>query len=420
MTPKRVLILTADAGFGHRSTANALAAAFARRYGAAAAVTIVNPLDEPGAPPLMRSAESDYDKLATQWPGFYKLGYKMSDLAMTTSVTEMTYVLLMYDIIARLIKQHQPDTVVVTFPTYQYPVAAYRRLSGARVPMATIVTDLVSLQKMWFTPSTDLCLVPTPFAADLALERGLDPDTVHVTGLPVNPALADAPPRAEARAALGWPADKFTVLAVGSKRVEGLDQFLHVLNHSGFDIHLVAVAGGNDELYARLQAAEWHIPATLYNYVSDMPTFLHAADCVISKAGGLIVTESLACGLPLLLMQVIPGQETGNAALVTREGAGALTPEPLLLLEALADWLADDGRLYRERAANARRLGRPDAAYAAADLIWEACRHRLPDHSRRFPISRAKLKALLQSFGDALSLGDRSPDDRLPDDRLLE
>jgi len=82
--------------------------------------------------------------------------------------------------------------------------------------------------------------------------------------------------------------------------------------------------------------------------------------------------------------------------------------------------MADGRRLYRERAANARRLGRPDAAYAAADLIWEACRHRLPDHSRRFPISRAKLKALLQSFGDALSLGDRSPDDRLPDDRLLE
>lgn len=409
MTPKRILILTADAGFGHRSTANALAEAFARRYGAAAAVTIVNPLDEPGAPPLMRSAESDYDKLATQWPGFYKLGYRMSDLAMTTSVTEMTYVLLMYDIIARLMKQHRPDAVVVTFPTYQYPVAAYRRLSGTHTPLATIVTDLGSLQKMWFTPSADLCLVPTPIAAELALERGLDPETVHVTGLPVNPALADAPPKAEARAALGWPTGKFTVLAVGSKRVERLDQFINVLNHSGFDIHLVAVAGGNDELHARLLAAEWHIPATVYNFVSDMPALFHAADCVLSKAGGLIVTESLACGLPLLLMQVIPGQETGNAALVTREAAGALTTDPLLLLETLADWLADGGRLYRERVANARRLGRPQAAYHAADLIWEVCRRPVPDHSRRFPISRAKLKALLQSFGDTLSPADRPP-----------
>ena len=409
MTPKRILILTADAGFGHRSTANALAKAFELRYGDAAAVTIVNPLDEPGAPPFLRGAESDYDKLATQWPGFYKLGYKMSDLALTTSATEMTYVLIMYDLIARLMKQHRPDAVVITFPTYQYPVAAYRRLSGVNVPMVTIVTDLMSLQKMWFSPSADLCLVPTQHAADLALERGLDAESIHVTGLPVNPALADAPPQAEARAALGWPADKFTVLAAGSKRVERLDQFAHVLNHAGFDLHLAAVAGGNDELYAKLQATDWHIPVTLYNFVDNMPAMLHAADCVVSKAGGLIVTESLACGRPLLLVQVIPGQETGNAELVTREGAGDLTPEPLAFLEAMGDWLADGGRLFRQRAANARRLGRPEAAFDAAELIWQVCRAGPTQRAARFPISRAKMKELLQSFGNALSLSDQSP-----------
>ena len=409
MTRKRILILTADAGFGHRSTANALAKAFALRYGDAATVTIVNPLDEPGAPPFLRGAESDYDKLATQWPGFYKLGYKMTDLALTTSATEMTYVLIMYDLIARLMKQHRPDVVVITFPTYQYPVAAYRRLSGHNVPMVTIVTDLMSLQKMWFSASADLCLVPTQFAADLALERGLDPESVHVTGLPVNPALADAPTPAEARAALGWPADKFTVLAAGSKRVERLDQFAHVLNHAGFDLHLVAVAGGNDELYAKLRATDWHIPVSLYNFVDNMPAMLHAADCVVSKAGGLIITESLACGRPLLLVQVIPGQETGNAELVTREGAGDLTLEPLEFLEALGDWLTDGRRLYHQRAANAHRLGRPTAAFDAAELIWQACRAGPTQRASRFPISRAKMKELLQSFGNALSLSDQSP-----------
>ncbi len=408
MTKKNILILTADAGFGHRSTANALARAFELRYGDAAAVTIVNPLDEEGAPPFMGDAESDYDQLATQWARFYKLGYKMTDLALTTSVTETAYVLMMYDLIARLMKENRPDVVVITFPTYQYPVAAYRRLSGHNMPMVTIVTDLMSLQKMWFSTSADLCLVPTQHAADLALERGLDAESVHVTGLPVNPALADRPGKAEARAALGWPEDKFTVLVAGSKRVERLDEFAHVLNHAGFDLHLAAVAGGNDELYGKLQAADWHIPVSLYNFVDNMSDMLHAADCVVSKAGGLIVTESLACGLPLLLVQVIPGQETGNAELVTREGAGELVLEPLAFLEALGDWLADGGRLYHERAANARRLGRPEAAFDAVDLIWDVCREGSTQRAARFPISRAKMKELLQSFGNALSLSDSS------------
>lgn len=399
MLPTKILILTADAGFGHRSTANALCRAFELRYGDAAQVIIVNPLDEPTAPPLMRSAESDYDKLAREWPQFYKLGYKMSDLALTTSVTETAYVVMMYEPIARLMKHHAPDIVVITFPTYQYPVAAYRRLTGVEMPIVTVVTDLVSLQKMWFSQSADLCLVPTQVAADLALERGLDPEVVHITGLPVNPALAAAPAtKAEARRALGWPTGKFTVLAVGSKRVERLDAFTHVLNHSGFDLHLAAVAGGNEQLYVALQETEWHIPATVYDYVSNMPDLMHAADCIVSKAGGLIVTESLACGLPLLLTQVIPGQETGNAQFVVEGGAGELTKEPVEFLEAMAHWLAGDGHLYRERAANARRLGRPEAAFAAAELIWQTATAGAPRRRSRFPISREKLKALLRQF----------------------
>ncbi|WP_374689882.1 glycosyltransferase, partial [Promineifilum sp.] len=404
---KRVLILTADAGFGHRSAANAVAKALEMRCGDDARVAIVNPLDEPGAPPFLRSAESDYDKLAREWPLFYKLGYKMTDMALTTSATETAYVVIMYDVISRLMRQYRPNVVVVTFPTYQYPVAAYRRIKSSDVPMATVVTDLISLQRMWFHPSSDLCLVPTQTAADLALERGLDPESVHVTGLPVNPALADVPAsKVEARAALGWPVDKFTILAVGSKRVEGLDAFVRVLNHAGFDIHVAAVAGGNDELFQKLQAMEWHIPNTLYNMVNNMPDMMHAANCVISKAGGLIVTESLACGLPLFLMQVIPGQETGNAQLVSEGGAGDLTLEPLAFLEALGDWLADGGRLYQERAANARRLGRPDAAFLAADLIWDAARVGKTARRRRFPISRDKMRDLLRQFGD-LATGDK-------------
>ncbi len=403
MTRKTILILTADAGFGHRSTANALARAFDRQYDDDANVVVVNPLDEPGAPPFLRSAESDYDKLATSWPQFYKLGYKMSDLALTTSVTEMSYVMIMYDLISRLMKQHAPDVVVVTFPTYQYPVAAWRRISGRYVPMATVVTDLLSLQKMWFSASADLCLVPTQYAADLALERGLDPETVRVTGLPVDPILADAPDKAGARAALGWPADKFTVLMAGSKRVERLDEFAHVLNHAGFDLHLVAVAGGNDALYRKLRTMDWHIPVTIHNFVKNMPDMLHAADCVVSKAGGLIVTESLACGLPLLITQVIPGQETGNAELVTREGAGDFVPEPLQFLEAMGDWLADGGRLYRQRAANASRLGRASAALEAADLIWQLAEAPTPERSSRFPVSLDKLKDLLIQFGSNIT-----------------
>lgn len=397
---KNILILTADAGFGHRSAANAVAKALEMRYGADAVISIVNPLDDPKALSVLRSAETDYDKLAREWPRFYELGYKMSDLAMTTSATEMAYVVMIYDILRRLMRDLKPDVVVTTFPTYQSPMEAYRRVSGNGTPMAVIVTDMVSLQRMWFHKAADLCLVPTRVAADLALERGLDPEIIHVTGLPVNPLLADAPAsKAEARQALGWEPDKFTVLAIGSKRVEGLEHSLNVLNHSGFDLQLIAVAGGHDELYTKFQGTEWHVPTTTYNFVKNMPDLLHAADCVMSKAGGLIVNESLACGLPMLITQVIPGQETGNAEYLVENGAGDMVLEPLRLLETMAHWMADGRGLYHKRAANARSLGKPEAAFDAAELIWRLAEAGPVRPRGRFPDKLDSLKEILRQFG---------------------
>ncbi len=400
MNPTKVLILTADAGFGHRSTSNAIRQALSLRYGETVEVTIVNPLDDSTALSFLRGAENDYDKLAREWTQFYRLGYKMMDLRLTANVTEMAYVMMMYETMSRLVKHYEPDVVVVTFPTYQYPIAAQRRLGGRYYPIVTVVTDLVSLHKMWFSQVADLCLVPTEIAAQRAFNRGLTPDAVHVTGLPVNPELAAAPgSKAAARRALGWPEDKFTVLAVGSNRIEGLEDFTHVLNHSGFDVHLVAVAGGSQRLYTALQTEEWHIPTTIYDFVDDMPRLMHAADCILSKAGGLIVTESLACGLPLIIMKIIPGQEIGNAQYVVAEGAGDVALEPLAFLETMAHWLTNDRQLYRERVANAVRLGRPQAAFDAAELIWQAAQGGVPIRPSRFHISKEKLKTLLRQFG---------------------
>lgn len=399
MKPTKILILTADAGFGHRSTANALCRALYLRYGEAVEVTVVNPLDGSTALSFMRGVEGDYDKLARQWPQFYKLGFRMTGLRLTANATEIAYAVMMYEVMARLMRQYDPDAVVVTYPVYQYPVAAVRRLDGRYRPIITVVTDLVTLHRMWFSQVADLCLVPTEIAAQLALERGLAPEAVRVTGLPVNPELANATvSKAAARRALGWPEDKFTVLIAGSNRIEGLEGFSNILNHSGFDLHLVAVAGGNEALYGALQATEWHIPATVLDYVSNMPELMQAADCVVSKAGGLIVTESLACGLPLIITKIIPGQETGNARYVVDEGAADIALEPVAFLETMAHWLADDRRLYRLRAANAVRLGRPQAAFDAADLVWLASEGGLPVRRSRFRISKEKLKTLLRQF----------------------
>jgi 1,2-diacylglycerol 3-beta-galactosyltransferase len=370
---KRILILTADLGYGHRSAANAIANALHETYGPECRVSVVNPMDDPRAPAYLRDGATVYDRLVRETPELYRLAAQMGEGRVAGTVRTGSLAMALLNVMREVIREQLPDAIVCTFPTYQGIVEAVYGLEKRRIPLITVVTDLGSVDQVWFHPAVDLCLVPTQKVYDLAIEAGLRPENVKLTGLPVRPELAKGgPDPAALRHALGWQPDTFTVLAIGGKRVDNLYDSLRVLNHSGLPLQLVVAAGADKELFQRLQETEWHVTAHIHDFVSDMGTFLRAADCVLSKAGGLIVSEALACGLPLILIDVIAGQETGNANHVVAGDAGVLAEDPVAVLETVCHWLEHDQRGYLRQAENARRLGHPQAAFEVAKLVWEA------------------------------------------------
>ncbi len=370
--PKKVLILTNDTGFGHRSAAKAIASALEAQHGEACTVAIVNPTDHKDASPLLHNGQTKYDQMVRDRPELYRFSYDAMSSSMANAIVEGAVTAMLYTAIHDILKTYQPDVIVNTYETYHAPLDAVFTTTRRRTPVITVVTDLATLHRSWFHPVTDLCLVPTTIAYDLALNDGLAPDQVKVTGLPINPAFADQTrDRASIRAELGWQPDLITVLAVGSTRVKNLPETFRALNHSGLPLQFVLVCGGDNDLFDQFSRTEWHQPAHVYNLVDTMPLLMQAADCTVGKAGGVYVTEALASGLPILLVDLIQGQETGNAAFVVDGGAGELANNPVEALEILFHWLDKDRHLLAERAVNARRLGHPRAAYEAADLIWD-------------------------------------------------
>ncbi len=368
---KRILILTADYGYGHHSAANAVSEALKEIHGPECLVEIVNPLDDKRAPVFLRKDQANYDRIIREMPELYRLGYQVSDQTVPTNLLESAATLLLFNVLRETIRKHQPDAIVCTYPLYPAILSVIFNIEKHAIPMLIVVTDLATVHRMWFNPSVDLCLVPTQTVYDLAIDAGLPPEKIKITGIPVHPALAKGTQdQASLRVDLGWRSDLFTVLAVGSKRVENLYDSLRVLNHSGLPLQLALVAGGDNKLFKRLEETEWHVEAHLYNFVTDMATLMRASDCVLGKAGGLTVTESLACGLPLILVNVIPGQETGNADYVISGKAGDLARDPIEVLEVMSHWMEKGKGLYNQRVQNARRLGYPQAASDVAELAW--------------------------------------------------
>lgn len=401
---KHILVLTADAGFGHRTAANAIAAAIEDAYPDLCTVEVVNPLDDKRTPSFLRSSQIEYDKFVRQMPNFWKLNYKISSSTVPGAVLERALTVLLFSVIRSIIKSYHPSVIVTTHPFYMAPVNAYVTLRKLNIPYLTVVTDLTHIHRLWFNRGADYLLLPTPEAYEQGLTRRFMADRLHVTGVPVNPAFVkETRPADEIRLQLGWTPRVTTVLVVGSKRVKNLVNVLNVLNHSGLPLQLALVAGGDNELYAQLQATEWHHPTHIYNYVTNLPQFMKASDLIISKAGGLIVTEALACGKPLLLVDVTPGQEMGNAAYVLDHGAGELAANPVRALEVLCHWLDQDSRLLRQRAAIAASLGQPRSAYAIADFSWQAA-----EQGRIVPESRLRawaprFRELLRNFDITVS-----------------
>jgi 1,2-diacylglycerol 3-beta-galactosyltransferase len=390
---KKFLILTADYGYGHRSAANAIAEALHETHGQECEVDIINPLDDPRAPAFFRENQHDYDKMVREMPELYKLGYQVSESRLVGDLIKGTFTLALFNVLREIIHQKQPDVIVCTYLFYQGLLSAVFAVEKRHIPLLTVVTDLETVQSLWFHPVVDLCLVPTQIVYDLAIAAGLPPEKVKITGIPVRPELMKGDQdQVYLRQSLGWHPNLFTVLAVGSKRVEHLYDALRVLNHSGLPVQLVVVAGGDDELYQRFQETEWHVETHCYNFVTEMGTYMRAADCILGKAGGLIVSEGLACGLPLILIDVIPGQETGNANHVVSGNAGVLARDPIEVLETVCHWLEKDQLRYRQQAQAARKLGHPRAAYDVVDLVWAASSRKqsLPKGvSRRRPFKPA-------------------------------
>lgn len=370
---KRILILTADTGFGHRSASNAISEALNEKYSDRVKVEIVNPLDEPTTSTFLHDTQSDYDKWVRDVPELYQLGYQVSDRQIPNFFVEQYFTVVLNETMKTIFQRCKPDVVVSTYPAYQSPIGSIFLAKKRPIPFYTVVTDLSTVHRLWFHHNVTGCLVPNKLVEELALGAGLPPEKIHITGIPVSPAISkETRTKNQIRKELGWKPNIPTLMVVGSKRVEGLIDALEVINHFNGDIQVAAVAGRDEEMFRDLNQLDWHIPAYIYDFVENMPALMKASDLIICKAGGLIVTESLASGLPMILIDVIPGQESGNAEYVTTNGAADMAASPMDILKNLNHLLRDNRSLLKERTTCAHALGLPESSYAVADILWHA------------------------------------------------
>ena len=136
-------------------------------------------------------------------------------------------------------------------------------------------------------------------------------------------------------------------------------------------MHLTITVGRDPELRAKLiERTRKHADRVrILGWTNQMPELMMSHHLVIGKAGGATVQEAIAARCPMIVNQVIPGQEEGNAELIWRCGLGAIAEKNREVAELVEKAFAKRAALWSEWRENLRKISRPDAALRIAELI---------------------------------------------------
>ena len=362
----RLLLLSASAGNGHVAAARAVEAVL-REDHPTVAVRHVDLFDHVSHT-IALLGRRGYDACVNHTPDLWRALYERADGTRPVDLPNAASRLVRRFL--GLVARWRPDRILTTYWASGILKSWVDAAVGRPVPVSVVITDAV-LHRYWFHPSIDRYYVTDASIRDLLADRGFPPERVSPTGIPVHPRFRPGD-RREARLALGLdPNRTWIVVAAGPRSMRemahGANDVLKRFPGAGVVV-LTARDGALRDRLAR-RADRWNGRLRVGGLVPDLDRDLVASDLLVSKGGGLITSEAMAVGVPVLVHRPIPGQEEANARRLSQAGAAHIVEDLDDLLRRLADVLGNSSRLADMRDA-ARRTGRPDAAreIAAAEV----------------------------------------------------
>lgn len=376
---ERILILHASVGAGHTRAAKAVAAALALESPSTEAV-VVDVMDL--ARPSFRKAYGDgYLKLVEKAPALFGLLFDLTDgdARPQSAGDRLRRAIQRWGAgeLLSLVEDGKWDAIVNTHFLAPELIAALRHRGRSAVPQLTVVTDY-DAHRIWAQDPTERYCVGSTTAAASLRARGASPRSIELTGIPVMPAFSVPADREAARREFGLSgAYPVVVQASGGHGVGPVEETYRALLASSIPSELVVVCGRNEAAKKRLAAIRppHRHRVKVLGFTERMRELMSVADVLVTKPGGLTVSEALACGLPMALVSPIPGQEERNADWLLENGAAVKAGSPAALTGKIEDLLSSEARLGEMRR-KAKALGRPRAAFDVARAALELARGR--------------------------------------------
>ncbi len=270
--------------------------------------------------------------------------------------------------LSRFVSEFNPDVVVATEVGMCELASLHKRTGGAQYRLAAL--ELMDFNRGWVQPEVDLFLCTHQDLACELVRAGAPATKVVTTGQPIDPIFSCLPGREAARAHLGLANDGPVILILfGGTGFGNPGLILSELRKVHQSFQVVVITGRNARMERRARAQCEGIPRSrVLGWVDTMHEWMAAADLMISKPGGSTLNEGFACGLPMLAIDPLPGNERRTCQWIEKWGCSVWIKSHSELAPAIERLLGQPEEL-EGLGGRARALARPRAAYAAAEAI---------------------------------------------------
>jgi processive 1,2-diacylglycerol beta-glucosyltransferase len=348
----KILIVYASYGDGHYQASKAIEKCFRTK-----GIHHISSLDlmATAHPLLNELTKRVYIQSFKTLPGIYGWVYNITkEMQSDTSVLNMINTVGM-GTLKTIISKEEPDLIIHTFPQLVMPTILKK--TGKVIPLVNVITDF-DLHGRWLHSSVDRYYVATEDLKAQMETRGIPGHRILASGIPLGQHFdPKATPSAELLHRLD-PTKKTVLLMAGAYGVmKGLRDVCHALIKGG-QHQVLVVCGRNKELFRQMQHTFQHSPDIhLYGYVNEM---MAISDCIITKPGGITLSESLAFRLPLFFYRPVPGQELNNALYLKAKGVARIVYQAEQLASEIESLWADNSRFDRIHT-EIENLRRPEA-----------------------------------------------------------
>ncbi|MCE0522640.1 MAG: glycosyltransferase [Methylacidiphilales bacterium] len=370
---RKVLILSASAGTGHVRAAEALEKVF-RQQPDVGEVRNVDALRFTNR--LFRDFYSKlYIQLVQKAPTILGIVYNSTDEPWKTDRMRLMLDRLNTGPLERFIARFKPDITVCTHFLPAEIISYLINKGKLDARLSIVVTDL-DVHAMWLCRTFHRYFVALEESKIHLQNLGLPADNITVSGIPIDPAFGLIKNRDDLRLQAGFDTERPLFLisggALGVSPAAGVLEGLARLRHPA---QAVVICGKNTEMQSEMEhraraieAAHPGLNFRVLGYTDEMHRWMQMSDLFIGKPGGLTTAESLASGLPMVIVAPIPGQEERNSDHLLEKGI-ALKCNEFTTLAYKIDGLLDQPDQLAAMRERAIAYSRPNAAATIVDTL---------------------------------------------------